>query len=139
MFSRQRSVRSVRGVRVRLARLGIVICAGLVLLAGCRGDDPDPVEVEGGDPETGAELIQEYGCGECHLIPDIEGADGGDAPGLQLWPNRAFVAGGLDNTPENTRRFIQNPDEIRPGTEMPDLGLSEQEARDITAYLFTLN
>lgn len=132
-------MRNVFGFRFGLVRLIAVTCAGIILIAGCQGDDPEPIEVEGGDPETGAQLIREYGCGECHLIPDIEGADGGDAPGLQLWPNRAFVAGGLENNPENTRRFIQNPDEIRPGTEMPDLGLSEQEARHITSYLFTLN
>lgn len=122
----------------RLRRFGLALTLAGLLLSGCQGEDPTPVSVEGGDPDTGAGLIVDYGCGDCHYIPGIEGADGGDAPGLQLWPNRALVAG-IPNTPENTMRFIEEPDEVRPGTRMPDLGVSEQEARHITAYLFTLN
>ncbi len=41
----------------------------------------------------------------------------------------------LPNTPENLVRWIQQPEQIRPGTAMPNLGISEDDARDIAAYL----
>jgi cytochrome c len=110
----------------------------IVALTGCSSDEPGSVEVPGGDPEMGRELIMAYDCGECHRIPGVDGAEGRTAPGLQVWPNRAFVAGGLPNTPENVMRFIQDPSGVMAGSPMPDLGVSEEEARHITAYLFTL-
>ena len=121
-----------------ITRWSILALAGVFVLAGCQGDEPDEVNVPGGDPDRGAELIISYQCGECHYIPGIEDADGRDAPGLQIWPNRAFVADSAPNTPENVIAFIQNPAAVQPGSPMPDLGVSEEEARDITAYLFTL-
>jgi cytochrome c len=110
----------------------------VLLLAGCREGEPEAVEVPGGDPVHGAELIVAYDCGSCHYIPGIEGADGREAPGLQIWPNRSFVAGAAPNHPENVIAFLMEPQSIQPGSAMPDLGISEEEARDITAYLFTI-
>jgi cytochrome c len=114
------------------------VLALLLLLSACQGDAPAAREVPGGDPETGRELIIAYDCGECHRIPGIDGADGRTAPGLQVWPNRAFVGGGLPNTPENVISFIHDPDGTMAGSEMPDMGVSKEEARHITAYLFSL-
>lgn len=120
----------------------IALLAGalaLLLVAGaCQGDTAEPVEVEGGDPERGRAAIEEYGCGSCHNIPGVDGADGRVAPGLQVWPNRAYVAGVLPNEPENVITFIQEPREVSPNSAMPNLGVSESDARDIAAYLFTL-
>lgn len=115
-----------------------MLLVGMLVLSACQGDAREPEEVPGGDPEAGKELIIAYDCGACHNIPGVEGADGRTAPGLHVWPNRAFVAGRLDNNPENVIRFIKDPQEVRPGIDMPDLGLTEEEARHITAYLFTL-
>lgn len=131
------SGRRFRARRSEIAVLAAVLI-GLLVITGCRSEEPTPTNVENGDPERGVELIQEYGCGECHRIPGVEGAEGREATGLQLWANRAVLVGGLPNNPDNVIRFIRDPDGIRPGTEMPDLGLSEEEARHITAYLFTL-
>jgi cytochrome c1 len=44
----------------------------------------------------------------------------------------------LRNTPDNLTRWVRNPQQIVPGNAMPDMGLSEAEARDVTAYLYTL-
>jgi cytochrome c len=121
----------------RLTLLTVCICAFSVL-AACQGDEPNAVEVEGGDPERGAELVQSYDCVSCHYIPGVEGPHGTNAPGLQLWKNRSFVAGAAPNRPENVIAFLMDPESIQPGSAMPNLGLSEEEARHITAYLFTL-
>lgn len=51
---------------------------------------------------------------------------------------RIFIAGLLRNTPANMVTWLLDPQEIVPGNAMPDMGLSEEQARDITAYLYTL-
>jgi cytochrome c len=129
----------VKQQRVKSRRSGLILILGLVLLlSACQGDEPAPVEVEGGDPDQGAMLVGEYGCIECHYIPGVEGPHGTNAPGLQLWANRGVVAGAARNNPENVIAFLMNPNSVQPGSAMPNLGISEEEARHITAYLFTL-
>ena len=51
---------------------------------------------------------------------------------------REFIAGNLPNEPEHLVDWIVNPQAIEPGTAMPTLGVSPDEARDMAAYLFTL-
>jgi len=55
-----------------------------------------------------------------------------------LFAERTMVAGEIPNTPENLVKWVQNPPSIEPNTAMPDLGLSESQAQDIAAYLYTL-
>jgi cytochrome c len=127
----------------RLWRFGaLAACCLLVVLgsAACgNGDEtPTPVVVAGGDPERGREALIRYECNTCHRIPGVETENGRTAPALTVWANRAFVAGIMPNTPENVMDFIQDPQRYRPGTAMPDLGVTDDDARDIAAYLFTL-
>lgn len=51
---------------------------------------------------------------------------------------RIYIAGMLRNTPENMVTWLRNPQAIVPGNVMPDMGLSARDARDVAAYLFTL-
>jgi cytochrome c1 len=51
---------------------------------------------------------------------------------------RTFIAGEVPNTPDNLVRWIQSPQSIEAGTAMPTLGLTEQQSRDVAAYLYTL-
>jgi cytochrome c len=94
--------------------------------------------VPGGDPQQGTQLIREYGCGMCHVIPGVQRAEGTVGPPLIGWADRIYIAGHLPNTPENLVQWIENPQAIEPGTAMPNLGVTEDEARDIAAYLYTL-
>ena len=48
------------------------------------------------------------------------------------------VVGTLANTAENLESFIRHPRAVVPHTAMPELGVSEEEARDITAYLYAV-
>jgi cytochrome c len=98
----------------------------------------EAVPVPGGDPERGAELIASFGCGSCHTIPGIEAADGVVGPPLTDVGRRRYIAGNLPNRPENLVRWLIDPQAIEPGTAMPNLGLSEEQARHVAAYLFTL-
>ena len=51
---------------------------------------------------------------------------------------RAFIAGVSPNTSHNMVRLLREPQRIVPHTAMPALGVTEQDARDIAAYLETL-
>jgi cytochrome c len=122
-----------------LSRRAPLICvAGLIALAGCSEDQEPDKLLALGDPDTGKELIVEYGCGSCHQIPGIPDAIGVTAPPLDKMGERKYIAGKLRNTPSNLTRWLQDPQEVEPGTVMPDMGLSEAQASDIAAYLYTL-
>lgn len=72
------------------------------------------------------------------MIPGVTGAVGLVGPPLTAWAKRAYIAGNLANTPENLVRWIRQPQAVEPGTAMPDLGVEEGDARDMAAYLFSL-
>jgi cytochrome c2 len=114
----------------------------VVAVAGCRGNNPEygnayRVRV-GGDPERGRLVIADFDCGSCHTIPGIREAKGLVGPPLFWFSRRSFIAGELPNTPENLVRWVRAPKSVEPATAMPTLGLSEQQARDVVAYLYTL-
>jgi cytochrome c2 len=91
-----------------------------------------------GDPARGAAEIRYVGCGSCHMIPGIAGADGLVGPPLDFISRRIYIAGVLRNTPQNMMAWLQNPQKFVPGNAMPNMNLSEEQSRNITAYLYTL-
>ena len=109
-------------------------------LTSCKGGraEPEMIQVPGGDASRGAEVIGAFGCGACHTIPGVDGASGAVGPPLSFWSRRSYIAGKLPNTPDNLIRWVSDPHAIEPGTAMPDVGVSEQQARDVAAYLYTL-
>ncbi len=115
----------------------LVITVVSTLLAGCAQSNQTRI-VEGGDPYRGAQSIQRQGCHSCHRIPGIPGANSYVGPPLIGWSERQYIAGSMENTPDNLIDWIMNPQAIEPGTAMPDMDIDEQEARDIAAYLYTL-
>ncbi|HEX3966935.1 MAG TPA: c-type cytochrome [Edaphobacter sp.] len=119
------------------AILGI---AASLALAGCNeGQEPRTyVIATGGNPEHGKQLIQSYGCGACHIVPGVHGARGLVGPPLFYLSQRTMIAGELPNTPDDVARWIEHPKSVNPKTAMPDLGLTEDQAYDIAAYLYTL-
>ena len=114
----------------------LVMLMGL-LVAGCAANEQASL-VDGGNPTSGRQLIQRYGCHSCHRIPGVPGAHSYVGPPLIAWSERHFIAGNLENTPENLIDWIMHPQSIEPGSAMPDMNVSEQDAKDISAYLFTL-
>jgi cytochrome c1 len=91
-----------------------------------------------GDPKVGGALIGEAQCGACHAIPGIAAADGMSGPPLKAFSRRTIIAGILANTPSNLAAWIRSPQTISPGNAMPNMNLSDSQARDIAAYLDTL-
>lgn len=120
------------------AALAGAVLAGSVPLA-CREVGVVPRhQVVGGDPARGARAIVSYGCGSCHVIPGVPAATGRVGPPLTDFADRAYVAGRVPNESGALVRWIRDPRAIDPETVMPALGVTDPDARDIAAYLYTL-
>lgn len=94
--------------------------------------------VAGGSVDRGRQSLAAMGCGSCHTIAGVDGANGKVGPPLTGIASRSIIAGQLANTPDNMIRWIVDPPAIEPRTAMPNLHVSEASARDIAAYLYTL-
>jgi cytochrome c2 len=111
-----------------------------ILFISCRKNDTQrPWEFAGGDARAGRNKIAYYGCPACHEISGIQTARGRVGPSLIHVSLQTYLAGELVNTPQNMALWIQKPREIEPGTAMPNMNIPDQDARDITAYLYTQN
>ena len=133
-------------IRVFLGMRGasnrLLISAALLLCtaaSGCGKPQGTLSREQVGDPSRGAALISWYGCGACHTVPGIAGANSLVGPPLTHFAQRGYVAGMLRNTPDNLVRWIRNPQKIVPGNAMPALGIDSRDAHDIAAYLYTID
>lgn len=72
------------------------------------------------------------------MIPGVRDARGKVGPPLLYLSERTIIAGELPNTPGNLTHWIQHPKEVEPKTAMPELGVTDKDADDIAAYLYTL-
>jgi cytochrome c oxidase assembly factor CtaG len=122
-----------RGTGLCLLVLGCIS----TLLTGCTGERGPAVTLTGGDPDRGREAMRRYGCWTCHTIPGVAGANATVGPPLSGLASRAYVAG-RPNTPEHLVHWVRHPQELRRPTPMPDLGVTENDGRDIVAFLYTL-
>lgn len=86
----------------------------------------------------GEKAFNDRACFACHAIDGTD-AVGAIGPNLTMFGARSTVgAGMLDNTPENLAAWIRNPQEVKPGNQMPVLGVPEEEIEAIVAYLHSL-
>jgi cytochrome c2 len=96
------------------------------------------VQATGGRPDAGKLTLQRLGCGSCHQIGGVPGADGQVGGPLKALTSRAEFAGKVANDPQSLVAWIQHPQAISPGVGMPDIPMSDQDARDMAAYLYAL-
>lgn len=120
-----------------LGWLGLALAAACATAACQRSTAPTFANF-GGDPARGAVAIDRAACGSCHEIPGVSNANGMVGPPLDHMAERTMVAGLLPNTPANLVRWIQQPQSVVPGNAMPNATLTDQDARDVAAYLYTL-
>ena len=140
-------------VRHRVWGLLVAVIAALTVLSGCA-----PTAASGapaaksakpaaggsgvaGDVNSGKQLFSSKGCIACHVAQGVPGATGTIGPnlnGIGDPAKRPQLADGATNTPEHVREWITDPQKLKPGTMMPNLGLSGKEADDLTAFLMTL-
>ncbi|MDB5867354.1 MAG: di-heme cytochrome c [Betaproteobacteria bacterium] len=124
--------------RINRDRRAALMLALMSLALGACARHERQVLLPGGDDRRGRELIDRYGCGTCHVVPGTGSARGQVGPPLDGIAHRSYIGGTLPNTPDNMVLFIRQPQKVRPGSAMPDLGIPEHEARDVAAYLYTL-
>ncbi|WP_431112686.1 c-type cytochrome [Variovorax paradoxus] len=111
-----------------------------LLAAGCMPQDiPPPFDrAPQAQVEKGRQLLAQYQCGSCHVIPDVQAARGRMGPTLASFGRRSYIAGHVPNGPEHLARWIVSPRSLVPGTLMPAMGVSPDDARDMAAYLLAL-
>jgi cytochrome c2 len=137
--------------------LGVVVTIGIAVVLvvlnpaftnGTAGGTPNqlgsatagggaPVVEPGSPAAEGQMLIASEPCVGCHTIPGIPGANGTVGPNLAGVASRNKIAGGAvnNNGPDDLKAWIMNPPGEKPGTIMPNLGLTDDQATKIVAYL----
>ena len=108
----------------------------ILLLAACK--HPESTAPAAGDANRGKQIIEQYGCNSCHIIPGVTGANGMVGPSLEHVASRPVIATKIQNSQPNMTAYILNPQMSNPENVMPNLGVKPDEARDIVAYLYTL-
>jgi len=113
---------------------------GSAVADACTRVVPAPAETAARAPDAarGRTALAQYACISCHQVPGVTGPASAVGPPLAGVGARGRVAGRLANTPQNMVRWLRDPRAVDPQTAMPDLGVSEADARDIAAYLATL-
>ncbi len=87
---------------------------------------------------SGRSAFLAQSCVNCHWVRGTP-AQGTYAPDLtHLMGRRTLASGMVENTPENLRRWVADPNQIKPGCLMPAFGLSDRDRADIVRYLLTL-
>jgi cytochrome c2 len=110
----------------------------LVLLAAAACKQPETPATPAGNVKRGQQLMTQYGCNSCHVIPGVKGPRGMVGPPLDHMASRQYIAGKFANTPPNMSQWLQNPQSLDPQNAMPSLGVTPNDARDMAAYLSTL-
>ncbi|MEZ2410662.1 cytochrome c family protein [Bosea sp. RCC_152_1] len=122
-----------------LAGAVLLVCAagtGAVFLQSSWQADRIGHALTGGDPARAPALLRRYGCGGCHTISALNGADGKVAAPLDAFAQRVFIGGAARNSPDNLVRWIVSPQSLSPRSAMPATGITPEEARDVAAFLY---
>jgi cytochrome c len=130
----------MRAGRITIA---VVLAAGAFGYAGLWRSGLTATEREaalltGGQPDAGREAMIALGCVACHQVPGFFGTKPQVGPPLSGFALRPFVAGATENTPDKLMQFIRDPRSIAPRSAMPKLPMSDEQARDLAAFLYTL-
>ena len=92
--------------------------------------------ITGGNPTRASAIMRRYGCGGCHTVAGIPGADGQVGPPLSGLIHRVYIGGVATNSPDHLIQWIVDPQKLSSRSAMPATGISEAEARDVAAYLY---
>jgi hypothetical protein len=124
----------------RMTRMGEMIVLALCLscLAACEPPSIEGHGLSGVDAERGRDVVAGLGCGACHDIPGIAWPRGSVGPPLDDFGDRALIAGRLPNRPDVLARFVADAPSLVPGTGMPPIEMTDEDARDAAAWLLTL-
>jgi cytochrome c len=110
----------------------------ILLIVAC---SRPPREPERGNAQRGRELIVRHECYDCHIIPGIDFKPG---PGIpvslaEFADRKTITSDAIPMTRATLEQYIQKPKSVYALALMPGIGTSPDEARDIAAYLMTLD
>jgi cytochrome c len=111
--------------------VSVLLACVVLLAAGCHTSFPGSP----GSERSVQDAMRQYGCPSCHVIPGVAGASGKVGPSLDGVAQRSYLAGTVPNTPDNLESWVMHPQHLRPGTAMPEMGVSSQDAQRITEFL----
>lgn len=110
----------------------------MVLLAACDGPPDRTPTLSDADVKRGRQLVTDKGCVACHAFPDVRWPRGGLGPSLEHFGRQGLIAGRLPNQPGVLVQFVRDAPAHLPGTAMPAIPMTDQEARDVATYLLQL-
>jgi mono/diheme cytochrome c family protein len=125
-------------MRARFTFSGQVPISAVLFLTACNQVGPDSHPMPGADAGRGREIVRATGCASCHVIPGIRWPKGRVGPSLEGFAGQALLPGGHVNSPENLTGFVRDAPAFAPDGGMPPMPLSDAEARDVAAFLYTL-
>lgn len=114
---------------------GGIILPMALLLSAC--DTPELAPNAAGEASIarGRAAAVKLGCGACHAMPGIDWPRGRVGPSLDGFADRGLIAGKLPNRPDTLARFVRDAPALVPGTGMPAIAMSDDDASDLAAWL----
>ena len=101
------------------------------------GQQAPPAESKDALAQKGREIFTQSACVGCHTIQGVSAGVMG--PDLTHFGSRKTFAGGLHlSTPDNLARWVENPDHLKPGVLMPNLGIRSDQSLAVAAFLLSL-
>lgn len=111
----------------------------MLCIAACKAPPAVEQAMPMASAERGKAAIERAGCAACHTIQGIDWPRGEVAPPLGGLTRRALIAGQVPNQPEWLALYVRNAPSLVPGSTMPAMPISKDEARDIASYLYSLD
>jgi cytochrome c553 len=100
----------------------------LLLTTGCKAPPNEVQHMPQASAVRGHAVIERAGCGACHVIPGVRWPRGRSGPSLEGFASQGLIAGRLPNRPDVLAAYVHN---------VPAMPMSESEARDVAAFLYT--
>jgi sulfur-oxidizing protein SoxX len=116
-----------------------VAIAALTLVCACADKSDPPRPIAGADPARGLVVMESVGCGACHAIPGVKWPTGTVGGSLNGFAERPLIAGRLPNQPDTLVAWLKDAPSLSPTTGMPPMPITEAQARDVAAYLYSLD
>lgn len=109
----------------------------LLLAVACKPPPDQSHHMPQASVARGKAAAERAGCGACHVIPGIGWPRGRNGPSLEGFADQGLIAGRLPNRPDQLAAFVRDAPRALPGTTMPAMPLTQAEARDVAAFLYS--
>lgn len=118
-------------------RLLAALC--LLALSACKPPEEPRYIPDKALVTQGLTVIKKAGCAACHEIPGVDWPAGRLGPSLRGFDDIGLIAGAVPNNAENLAAFLRNAPAVKPGSTMPPIPITPDEARAAAAYLYGID